>query len=102
MKRHIIISFVILSIFNLNLFAAVERLHKHDIHGSSCSFHEHQHTHNTLKHTHNHSHKINLVDFYISDIIEIKLSSYLQKNNYEFTQEHFYSISPGIFRPPII
>lgn len=102
MKRYIIIGFIILSIFNLNLLATTEVFQKHDLHSASCSFHEHQHTHNTLKHTHNHSHKINLVDFYISDIIEIRIFSYAQKNNYDVIQEHFDSISQGIFRPPII
>lgn len=102
MKRHIIISFILLSIFNLSLFAKTEVLQNHDVHNSSCSFHEHQHTHNTLKHTHNHSHKISLVDFYLSDIINIGLSFYPQKDNYEFMQGHFYSITQGIFRPPII
>lgn len=102
MKRHIIIGFIILSIFSLSLFATTEVLQKHDLHNISCSVHKHQHIHNTVQHTHIHSHKINLVDFYITENLLIKLSSNKQKDNFDYTQQYSHSIPNNLFRPPTI
>lgn len=102
MKRHMIIGFIILSIFGANLFATTDIFSKHDSHNKLCSLHEHQHTHNTLKHTHSHNHKVNFVDFYITDNIQIGLVSYTQKDNFSFAQQYFYTTSQKLFRPPIV
>ncbi|MDO9266416.1 MAG: hypothetical protein Q7U00_04950 [Sulfurimonas sp.] len=101
MKRHIIISLIILSIFGVSLFAATDVFLKDDSHNNFCSVHEHQHTHNTLEHTHSHNHKVNLVDFYMADSIQIDASSCMQENNFDFIEQYNYSISKELFRPPI-
>lgn len=102
MKRHMIISFIILSIFGANLFATTDVFLKGDSHDNSCSLHEHQHTHNTLKHTHSHNHKVNHVDFYMADSIQIEAFSYIQEDDFYFTKQYNYSISKELFRPPIV
>lgn len=102
MKRHIIIGFIILSIFGVSLFATTDVFSKHDFHNKLCSLHEHRHTHNTLEHTHSHNHKVNLVDFYIAESIQMEAFSYMQENNFDFIEQYNYSISKELFRPPIV
>ncbi len=95
-----IINFIILSIFGISLFAATDVFFKHDFHNSSCSVHKHQHVHNTLEHTHNH--KVNHVDFYIAESIQMEPSSYIQENNFDFIELYHSFISKELFRPPIV
>lgn len=102
MKRHMIISFIILSIFGVSLFATTDVFLKDDFHNKLCSVHEHQHAHNALKHTHSHNHKVNYVDFYMADSIQIDASSCMQENNFEPVLLYCSFISKELFRPPII
>lgn len=102
MKRHIIIGLIILSIFGANLFATTDIFSKDDFHNKLCSLHEHQHVHNTLKHSHSHNHKVNPVDFYIAESIQIEPFSYIQEDYFDFIEQYNYSISKELFRPPIV
>jgi len=102
MKRHIIIGFIIFSIFGISLFATTDVFIKDDFHNNFCSVHEHQHAHNALEHTHSHNHKVNPVDFYITQSIQVEPFSYIQENNFDFIKQYNYSISKELFRPPIV
>lgn len=102
MKRYAIISLIIFSIFGANLFATTNLFIKEELHNNFCSLHEHQHTHNSLEHTHAHNHKVNFVDFYIAQSIQIEALSCMQKDDFYFTEQYNYSISKELFRPPIV
>lgn len=102
MKRQMIISLIILSIFGANLFAKTNVFNKDDLHNNFCSLHEHQHAHNALEHTHGHNHKVNSVDFYIAHSIQIELPFYTKEDDFYFTKQYNYSISKELFRPPIV
>ncbi|MBE0514014.1 hypothetical protein [Sulfurimonas sp.] len=102
MKRQIIIILITLSIFGANLFATANVFIKGDSHNNSCSLHKHQHTHNSLEHTHGHNHKVNSIDFYISESIQIEPLFYIKEDNFYFTEQYNYSISKELFRPPIV
>lgn len=101
MKRYAIVIFIALSIFSANLFMMSDIFSKHDFHDNFYSLHEHQHSHSAVKHTHSHSHKVSYVDFYIAEGIQIKLSSCVQENNFDFAKLHHSFISKELFRPPI-
>lgn len=102
MKRHMIMSLIILSIFGANIFATTDIFLKHDFNNKLYSLHEHQHVHNILKHTHSHNHKVNYVDFYIAESIQLEIFSYLQESNFDSIGLYRYFISEELFRPPIV
>ena len=101
-KRYAIVIFIALSIFSANFFAMSDAFSKHDFNHNLYSLHEHQHTHSAVKHTHSHSHKVSYVDFYIAEGIQIKFSSCVQENNFDFAKLHHSFISKELFRPPIV
>jgi hypothetical protein len=101
-KRYTIVILVILSIFCANLFAVTDVFLKGGSHNNFCSLHKHEHTHNTLEHTHSHNHKVSIIDFYITESIQIEPFSYIEENNFDFIEQYKYNISQELFRPPIV
>jgi hypothetical protein len=104
MKRHFIVSLIVLSIsavnlFSLNSFIQQQKSHQHKF----CPIlaHIHHHLHHGVEHTHGHSHKVNLVDFYSEQADNIDKTIYVNNEYYEYHASYKKIIPAGLFRPPI-
>lgn len=105
MQRRMIITFIVLNILNLHLFAfsgfaqplqnSSEELYAVE------HTHEHHHLDHTAEHKHGHSHKINLVDFFAVDITDVIVTFYKGEKYFVVKQCYFDPLSNTLFRPPI-
>lgn len=101
-KRQLLISFIVLCISCVNVFALGnfidgQKNHPHEF----CALlaHDHHHAHHGTEHTH--SHKINFVDFYAASTTDLSVSPVNYGN--PFYQKQWLAETHLLqrFRPPI-